>query len=343
MKKQRKFLLVVPLLVLPFLTLAFWALGGGKRKSDSQVAVAKGLDTSLPQAQFKDKRPEDKMGVYQQSRKDSGSTDQSGISQAFAKSMGLAVRRDSATKRSSPSADESTTKIQAKLAEINRQISQPQKTTYSRDENQADPEVRKLNRMMKSMNKGQGNDPEMQQLNQMLAKIQAIQHPELVKKPKKKPNADSAFRAIPAVIDGNQRVVNGGIVRLKLTDSVVIKGVRLPIGQELNGACEVTNQRLLLTIQNIRIGKDILPANLTVFSLDGMPGIPAPEAELQGAAGNGADNALQNMQLISMDQSLGAQAAAGGVNAAKGFFSKKVKTIKVRLKADFPVLLKVNN
>jgi len=48
------------------------------------------------------------------------------------------------------------------------------------------------------------------------------------------------------------------------------------------------------------------------------------------------------MQLLSMDASLGAQAAAGGINAAKGLFSKKIKKIKVKLKDAYPVLLKVN-
>src|SRR4051812_22061243 len=136
--------------------------------------------------------------------------------------------------------------------------------------------------------------------------------------------------------------MDGGAVKLKLTDSVTIKDQLLPKGQQLFGVCQVTNQRLLLTIQNIRLEKQIIPVNLTVFSLDGMPGIPAPEAELGGAAAGGADNALQAMQLMTMDQSLGAQAAAGGINAAKGLFSKKVKKIKVKLKDEYPILLKIN-
>ncbi len=97
-----------------------------------------------------------------------------------------------------------------------------------------------------------------------------------------------------------------------------------------------------MTIQNIRLNQQIIPANLTVYSLDGMPGIPAPEAELGGAAANGSSDAIQSMQFLSMDQSLGAQAAAGGVNAAKGLFSKKVKKIKVKLQNEYPVLLKIN-
>lgn len=196
--------------------------------------------------------------------------------------------------------------------------------------------------MMKTMNSSGGNDPEMKQLSDMLTKIQAIQNPQSVKEKPQKKSEDTAFKAIPAIIDGRQKVMNGGTVRLKLTDSVVLKGIMLPKGQLLFGACQVTNQRLLLNIQNIRIGKNILPADLTVFSLDGLPGIPAPEAELSGAAGDGANTAVESMQFLSMDQSLGTQAATGGINAAKELFGKKVKKIKVKLKDNFAVLLRDN-
>jgi hypothetical protein len=44
-----------------------------------------------------------------------------------------------------------------------------------------------------------------------------------------------------------------------------------------------------------------------------------------------------------MDQSVGAQAASVGVEAAKGLFNRKVKQIKVKVKAGYEVLLKDSN
>jgi len=340
MEKQRKFLLVLPLLVIPFLTMAFWALGGGKAGSRPLVNN-KGLDTDLPEAQFKAQDKTDKMAVYQAAQHDST---QDGVSPAFLKSMGL----DKATPQKTDSAatpDDQAKKIQAKLAQLNKQLSQPQQehqqtASYEEPEPQ---QVKQLKKMMRNMNGGSNApDPEMQQLNKMLDKIQAIQNPATVKQKAAITEPAKPFRAIPAVIDGKQKVMDGGAVKLKLTDTVTLKNQFLSKGQEIFGVCEVTNQRLLLTIQNIRLDKQIIPVNLTVFSLDGMPGIPAPEAELGGAAGNGADNAIQSMQFLTMDQSLGAQAAAGGVNAAKGLFSKKVKKIRVKLANEYPVLLKIN-
>ena len=91
------------------------------------------------------------------------------------------------------------------------------------------------------------------------------------------------------------------------------------------------------------MGTAIIPVNLTVFSLDGMAGIPAPEAELSEAAGGGTVNALAGMQFLSADYSLGTQAAAAGISAAKGLLGKKVRRIRVKLHGGQTVLLRVNH
>lgn len=347
--KKRKFYLAIPILVIPFLTMAFWALGGGKDGGKAMAASPqKGINMALPSAQFTEKKAPGKMDIYQAEKKDSTST-KDGVSKSFMQAMGFDPNKVEPVKPIDTkitnavyanNADQQSAKIQAKLAQINRQISQPQ-PQYNPPA--ANSEVKRLSKMMHTMNSSGGNDPEMKQLSDMLTKIQAIQNPQSVKEKPKRKNEDSAFRAISAVVDGRQKVMNGGTVRLRLTDSVVLKGITLPRGQLLFGACQVTNQRLLLNIQNIRIGKNILPADLTVFSLDGMPGIPAPEAELSGAAGSGANSAVESMQFLSMDQSLGSLAAAGGINAAKELFGKKVKKIKVKLKDNFAVLLRDNS
>jgi hypothetical protein len=338
MEKQRKFLLALPLLVLPFLTMAFWALGGGQAGSRS-IVNNKGLDTGLPEAQFKDRDKTDKMAVYQAAPHD---PPQDGVSPAFLQSMGL-DKASAIDPVVTP--DDQARKIQAKLAQLNKQLNQPQEVhqqpaSYEEREPQQVKQLKKMMRDMDDSNKAP--DPEMQQLNNMLDKIQAIQSPASLQPKTEVTEPVKPFRAIPATIDGKQKIADGASVKLKLTDTATIKDKLLPKGQEIYGSCQITNQRLLLTIQHIRLEKQIIPVSLTVFSLDGMPGIPAPEAELSGAAGSGADNAIQSMQFLSMDQSLGAQAAAGGVNAAKGLFSKKIKKIKVKLKDGLPVLLKIN-
>jgi len=239
MEKQRKFLLVLPLLVIPFLTMAFWALGGGKTSANKQP-VAKGIDTTLPEAQFAKAPKQDKMAVYQTTSRDSS---QSGVSPSFLRSMGL--KRDSAkiNQVTAPSnADQNAAQIQAKLVQLNRQISQPEVAApaYNADEPNAQS-IKKLQQMQKMLkNTQQQEDPQMKQLSQMLTQIQAIQNPGSLAKPKK-PEDSTPFKAIPAIIDGKQKVVDGGAVRLKLTDSVQLKDQWIPKGQQIYGVCSVTN------------------------------------------------------------------------------------------------------
>jgi hypothetical protein len=359
--RKRKFFLILPLLVLPFTTMAFLALGGGKTVNLSTAASpGNGIDMALPSAHFNNDETKDKMDIYRAAGKDSSSL-QAGASKSFIQSMGFEARAgspgDSAgiKKIISPApanADQQSAKIETRLAQINRQLNQPQPGSpdapYSGDQTEALKNVRKLKKMMNDISTDNTPDPELQQLSKMMEQLQALQNPQPVEIPATKQPAAKAdpdtrpFRAIPAIIAGKQNVADGAAVKLQLTDTVTLKKQALPKGQEIFGVCQIVNQRLLLTINNIRLDKQIIPVNLTVFSLDGMPGIAAPEAEIGGAAGSGANNAIQNMQFLTMDQGLGAQAAAGGVNAAKGLFSKKMKKIRIRLSDKYPVLLKIN-
>jgi hypothetical protein len=47
--------------------------------------------------------------------------------------------------------------------------------------------------------------------------------------------------------------------------------------------------------------------------------------------------------MLSADQSLGLQAAGAGLDAAKNLFSKKLRRLKIKLKAGYPLLLRNNN
>src|SRR5437868_6429996 len=69
--RKRKFLLVIPVLIVPFLTMAFWALGGGKGKPSTTVVAKAGLNTKLPDARLKADKGLNKMSFYDMAQKDS--------------------------------------------------------------------------------------------------------------------------------------------------------------------------------------------------------------------------------------------------------------------------------
>lgn len=70
--RHRKFMTVLPLLALPFLTMMFWALGGGKNEYLQNIDTEKffGLNLNLPGAYFKEEKF-DKLSLYQKVKRDS--------------------------------------------------------------------------------------------------------------------------------------------------------------------------------------------------------------------------------------------------------------------------------
>ena len=69
--RKRKFYLALPMLVLPFITLAFWALGGGKTPNETIDKQSTGLNLQLPDAQLKNDKSSYKFSFYSEADKDS--------------------------------------------------------------------------------------------------------------------------------------------------------------------------------------------------------------------------------------------------------------------------------
>lgn len=344
---QKKLLMIAPVFVLLVLAGVFHALGGG-RSDPSGLVAASGFNRSLPDADLKNEQPQDKLGFYELSERDSSSLKANG---------GSPVLSGFGFNGGSSPADDQTTAINAKLEALNQEITKPESPVAKSYGNEPGTvatrngsggmksDVDRLEALMKNMQESKGEDPEVTQLNGMLDKILSIQNPGLVQQHLKstvKIEIDSQFRAIPAVIVQKQKVGHGASVKIRLLDSLRISGVLVPKGHELFALTRLANHRLLLEVSSIRLGTSIVPVNMSIYSLDGMAGIDAPEAELSNAAGAGMNDALQGMQFLSMDQSIGVQAAGAGIDAAKNLLSRKVRKIKVPLRSGMQVLLRNN-
>jgi cell fate (sporulation/competence/biofilm development) regulator YlbF (YheA/YmcA/DUF963 family) len=363
--KQRRFMTMLPVLVLPFLTVLFVLLGGGKGNDATAAPVQAGLNHSLPEAKLENSALADKLGYYEHAAKDSANTAEQMKYDPYSNQNAIPEQQspslsgiNSVGGKSSHGAyqDPAEEKIYRKLQQLNQVISQPEPANINKDQNKAfkneyEPgvnsgDIDRLQNMMQQMQGGQENDPELSQLQAMLEKIQQIQHPELVSK-KQEANSQlpvaKSFQTIPAVIAKNQKITEGTVVELRLLDSVRLSGQLVPKGHQVYGIAELSNQRMMLRIKNIGMGRAIIQVNLTVFDQrDSMEGIYVPEAVTGEAIRGGTDNALQGLQVLPLDQSIGTQVAGAGISAAKGLFSKKVKLLKGKISAGYPVLLKIN-
>ena len=100
----------------------------------------------------------------------------------------------------------------------------------------------------------------------------------------------------------------------------------------------------MLKITSIEINESVIPVELNVFDLDGQQGLSISDSQEISALTEMAANMSQTSGAsIMMTQSAGQQLASdlgrGVVQGVSGYFSKKIKTPKVTLKAGLQVLL----
>lgn len=146
--------------------------------------------------------------------------------------------------------------------------------------------------------------------------------------------------AVSATVAETQTVVNGSTVKMSLAQDIYVNGKKIPKNTYIYGTASLKGERLAIEITTIRHGNSIYPVELAVYDLDGLTGIYIPGAINRDVAKSSADRSVQTLGVTTLSDSWGAQAAGAGIEAAKGLFSRKVKLIKVTLKAGYSVLLR---
>lgn len=145
--------------------------------------------------------------------------------------------------------------------------------------------------------------------------------------------------AIQAVVHQTQTLVNGSTVKLRLTAAIFIGTVQIPKNSFLYGTAALKGERLEVQIHNIMHANSLFPVELSLYDIDGIEGVYIPGALNRDVAKASADRSIQTLGMEGLDDSWGTQAAGMGIEAAKSLFSKKVKRVKVVVKAGYQVLL----
>jgi conjugative transposon TraM protein len=145
---------------------------------------------------------------------------------------------------------------------------------------------------------------------------------------------------IAAVIPEDQTLVAGATITLRLTQDAVINGITIPRENPVYGVVSINGDRMGVTISSIRFRLGIYPVSLQVYDMDGLPGIHIPGAITRDVAKESADQGISSMGLNALDPSLAGQAATAGIEAAKTLISRKIRLVRVSVKAGYQVLLK---
>lgn len=149
--------------------------------------------------------------------------------------------------------------------------------------------------------------------------------------------------SIKAVIQEDQTLVSGSTVKLRITEEINWNGMVVPKDQLVYGLASLNGERLKISIQHIRIADQILAVNLKVHDADGLEGIRIPGSITKEVSSQSGSQAIQGLGFNSFDYGLEAQAASAGIETAKSLLGKKIKQIKVTLKAGYQVWIIDNN
>jgi conjugative transposon TraM protein len=238
------------------------------------------------------------------------------------------------------------------------------------------PDLARLDNMMRAINTKNEEDPQLKQLGSLLDKIMLVQHPEKLSDSLRNSDQGNNTEAFPAstragspdnfdqnaldafyglsdepiinlpasgsmeaVVEETQTLHAGDLVRLRLMQDIYVDGSLIPKQEMVYGVASLHNERLKISIKSIRNHDRILPVALEVYDMDGQEGIDVPGSLSLDVAKESAGQAISSLGIESLDPSLGAQAASAGIQAAKTLLGKKVKQIKIRVKANYRVLL----
>ena len=149
---------------------------------------------------------------------------------------------------------------------------------------------------------------------------------------------------IAAVVAGNQSVIDGESVKLRTTEPMWIGNRLIPRNTTITGSGRVQGERLEIEITSIECEGSIYDVELQVYDSDGQEGINIPQSMENDALHEiGANMGSTVGSSINISTNTGAQIASdvgrGLINGVSQYLTKKMRTVKVHLKAGYRVML----
>lgn len=149
---------------------------------------------------------------------------------------------------------------------------------------------------------------------------------------------------IRASIYGDQTIVSGSAVKMRLLEPLLVGGIEIPENTIFYGNASVGSSRLRITVENMRYGKYITPVSFTVFDSDAIEGLNLPNNMKAEAARRMEQGLLQGVQLpissIGTVTSEVTSALTATTQVAKQILNQSLSQVKVHLKANYIMYIK---
>lgn len=149
---------------------------------------------------------------------------------------------------------------------------------------------------------------------------------------------------VAACIHQDQTLTDGQAVKLRLLEPMQAGNIVVPKNTLVAGTAKVQGERLDILVSSIEYAGNIIPVELSVFDTDGQKGISVPSSMEQEAFNEAMANIGSGLGTsISFARSAGQQVAMdvtrGLLQGTSGYLAKKFRTVKVKLKAGYKVML----
>ena len=154
----------------------------------------------------------------------------------------------------------------------------------------------------------------------------------------------SIKNTISAVVANDQTIANGQPVRLRLTEPMWVGNRLVPRNTIITGESRLQGERLEIEISSVESEGSVYEVELQVFDSDGQEGINIPNSmESDALKEIGANMGSTVGSSINISTNAGAQIVSdvgrGILNGVSSYLTKKVREVKVHLKAGYKVIL----
>lgn len=158
----------------------------------------------------------------------------------------------------------------------------------------------------------------------------------------------SEKNTIKACIHENQTITDGQAVRMRLLEPMKAGETVIPRNALVTGMGKIAGERLGISITSLEYKGLIIPVELTVIDSDGQEGIFIPgsmeiDAVREIAANLGGNlGTTINLNQQSAGNQLLTDLGKGAIQGTSQYIAKKMRTIKVHLKAGYNLMLYQN-
>ena len=310
---KNKALFILPLVLIPFVILIFWVLGGGTEaeavKETQPDTPGIGVNYDLPEAE-KSIEIYDKMEAYQKDDQQITEIAEVDLNDTTQQEPGLqdTIARDNTLLDQNADQGQILAHIRNKEKQMQQELQgEPivrKERMNSSSQSQSNPKetvVKKQAETTKSVTPTTGieeldeiidknvllsrkNDSlnfYLQQAQGRLQQIEAIQNRSFTLEKKRSSgfNREELINdpLIKAEIYETTTVLNGNRIKLRLLEDTRINGQQIPKNSFIYGVCKIKNERLLIEITQLPVENSFVPVKLTICDLDGLEGLYVPD------------------------------------------------------------------